>query len=382
MATVIKAAVGFVWIVAVLMVLAMWESIAAWGNTVMLIVTVSLGLGLGAFVVAWLLRLYDWLADMFANSAHARRLNAAAARLAEAEADRAAAEARQTTARFVTAPADHQAWIIAPENSDLIARPAHLSPGPLNGHTMPPTPVEVELWLAWQSVHSRRQPAGQQPAGLLPAGPVVESLPPALPSILAAQRRLVVGASGSGKSSLAQHIIWAEWLRGTPSIPINPHAEGDEAVADAIETLYLAMDERYKQAAAGHRLAGFSTWHIIVDELTAILAWAKKAKRSEVVEQLQSLIIESRKVQIKLTILGHSPNADDLGLSGPIRGSLSIWQCTGGNDAALVRSSSWRRPPAAAGCGKASPTATRARSTAPRPTWGGPSSPSCHRRVC
>lgn len=220
-----------------------------------------------------------------------------------------------------------------------LTTPLHLTPGAVNGYPIRPTDSELQRWYVHAMLYGKVGraedvlTAAPDPAPLIAEG--------ALEYILRAERRLISGASGSGKSSLAKHIIWQEWQRGTPTIPIDPHHEGEamlgfpvigagrryDLIEQAIETLYLAMDVRYKQAAAGFQFSTFDSWHIIIDELTAILANTSKAT----LEMLTLLIIESRKVRVRLTVLGHSYNVADLGLSGPIRSSLSVWNCTGGN---------------------------------------------------
>jgi len=236
---------------------------------------------------------------------------------------------------FESAAPGHQVY-----RHDVMANlttPLHLTPGAVNGYPVKPTDSELQRWYVHAMLYSKTS----RPELLEAPEPVPLAAGAALDYIMRTERRLISGASGSGKSSLAKHIIWQEWQRGVPTIPIDPHHEGEtllgfpvigagrryDQIERAIEVLYLTMDARYKQAAAGFRLSAFDSWHIIIDELTAILTNTNKAT----LDMLTMLIIESRKVRVRLTVLGHSHNVADLGLSGPIRNSLSIWACTGGN---------------------------------------------------
>lgn len=328
----------FILIVAV----AIWPIIKAWGDTIMWVFIIGLVIAILGALITVGLRVYDWLSDMFANSMHDRQMKREEHRLKKAEVDKAEAEAEKARVLVLTAPADHQVYFGTPKNTQLTFRPGHLSPGNVNGIDLGWTPEQFGLYQFWNDAYAKRQT--QQPA-LAPSGQAIEVLTPALDLILKAERRLITGPSGSGKTSLAKHVIFNEWMHGIPTIPIDPHHEGErmlgfpvigagrnyEQVADAIETLYWAMDGRYKMAAKGLSFSQFDTWHIIIDELTAILNWCSK-NRKEVSDYLATLVIEARKVKIRLTILGHSHNVSDLGLSGPIRESLSAWKCTGGND--------------------------------------------------
>lgn len=334
--------VGFVFLIFTLLVtVAIWPVIKEWGYAIMLVFTIGLGAVFAVAIVAIALRVWDWLTDMFANSAHDRQMKKEEYRKSRAEADEAAAKAEREKIEIVTAPAGDQLWIGSPKDSNIVFRPAHLIPGNVNGTNREWTPVQAEFYCFWNEMYGKR--SVDAPPVLLDN--VVEVMTPALDLILKAERRLIAGKSGSGKSSLAKHIVWREWMNGIPTIPIDPHHEGDSMlgfpvigagrnyhqIADVIETLYWAMDGRYKQAAKGHKLAEFDVWHVIIDEFTAIKNWCEE-NRKEVLKYWQSLVIEARKVNLRITVLGHSSNVEDMGINSAIRGSLSAWETSGGNE--------------------------------------------------
>jgi hypothetical protein len=224
---------------------------------------------------------------------------------------------------------------------DLLANlttPLHLQAGPINGSYVEPSDLELEHWRINQLAHARTPraiAAPEQPAQLA-AG---DALPPLLPVVLQAQRLIVVGGSDSGKSTIAKHII-AGRAEASQIIPIDPHAPSKvlgydvigagrdwDAIGCALESLELLMHERYGDVAAG--FMGYfqhSRISVLIDEWYAIV---QRVDRAGAI--LATLLTESRKVNIHLTLLTNSTTLEGLGLpSAQLKKSAIIVELVGG----------------------------------------------------
>jgi energy-coupling factor transporter ATP-binding protein EcfA2 len=165
--------------------------------------------------------------------------------------------------------------------------------------------------------------------------PTVE---PILPKLIEAQRLIVAGGSDSGKSTLAKHIMAAR-ADHSQIIVIDPHAPSKilgydvigagrdyEAIGAALESLVWIMTSRYTDVAQGFMGYGdHNRVSVFIDEWTSI---QRKVDRAG--EFFETLLTESRKVNMHLTLLTHSPNVDTLGISAAIRKSAMIVELVGG----------------------------------------------------
>ncbi len=163
---------------------------------------VGLGLAL-AVAVAVGLAWFAW--DRYEHAATRR----AQRRLAEAEADKAAAEARKarrdSDIYTVTHKADEVLHVY--DTQEGYWRNAALDPrlyanGP---ESAPPSPGELATWAAWQQLHA----TAKRPQLAAPVGeqPQLEAMRPILPILAEAQRAMIAGPSGTGKTTLLQHLV-------------------------------------------------------------------------------------------------------------------------------------------------------------------------------
>jgi len=220
-------------------------------------------------------------------------------------------------------------------NSEII--PAHLLSTPYNGQPIQPTLDDQQRWFIHTTKNSPKVVEGQsQP--LLPI--TTQELPALLPVLLKAQRVIIGGGSDSGKSTLAKHLIAGRLEQGQ-IIPIDPHSPSKllgidvigagrnwQAIGQALESLELLMHERYGEVAAG--LMGYFQHQrisIFIDEWTSIIEEVPDAGK-----RLKTLLTESRKVNMFLTLLTHATTLDGLGLpSAQLKKSALIVELVGGN---------------------------------------------------
>lgn len=216
--------------------------------------------------------------------------------------------------------------------SELI--PAHFLSSPYNGHSVEVTQYEQQRWLI------KNQPAKVIEGQSQPLLPSSIELLPLLPVLLKAQRVIIGGGSDSGKSTVAKHLILARSQEGE-IIPIDPHSPSKllgidvigagrdwPAIGSALESLELLMHERYTEVAQG--LMGYFQHQkisIFIDEWTSIIEEVPDAGK-----RLKTLLTESRKVNMFLTLLTHATTLDGLGLpSAQLKKSALIVELVGGN---------------------------------------------------
>lgn len=155
------------------------------------------------------------------------------------------------------------------------------------------------------------------------ADPDVETLPDLLPVLLQADRTLLVGGMGAGKSELLRWIA-AERLREGHVIIIDTHGiPGDwppycqvagmgrryAEAEGAVRAVIKEMDRRYRIMAAGIR-APHHPMTLIIDEMTVLNQFTNLG------DEFKSLLCECRKANIKLYVAGQSDRAGSLGIKG------------------------------------------------------------------
>lgn len=331
----IKAFFLFSLVIGSLAAIALYNILAAVWDEVLAVVTIAiwtLGIALAlaavVVVVALVLRVYDWLADMFHRTRHERRM-------ADEEYRRVIIENRHRDVTTVIADPGQQVYIGRPADSALTFDPAHLLPSGFNGRLLQPSDFEVEQWRRFLASHTTT-PAGTVKA--LAAGETVEVIEPILPVLVQAQRVLLAGASNSGKSNLVKHII-LERSRYSNIVIIDPHSPSEllgcdvigagrdyAQIESALHSLVLLMSERYDDVK-NHRAKYFEHDHIsvFVDEFTSIKREVENAG-----EILTTLLTESRKVNISLCVLVHALTKDVIDLGPQIRASSLQVELQGG----------------------------------------------------
>jgi energy-coupling factor transporter ATP-binding protein EcfA2 len=214
--------------------------------------------------------------------------------------------------------------------------PLHLTAGRSNGR---PVDFDPEEWQAWQ-VDRLANATGRYRADTAPAlaAPDGIGLEPILPKLTPAQRLIITGGSDAGKSTLVKHLIAAR-SNHSKIILIDPHAPNKvlghdvigtgrdfEAIGRALESLVWLMTTRYQDVRDG--ILGYGDHErvsVFIEEWTSI---QRKVERAG--EWFETLLTESRKVNIHLTVISHSPNVDTLGVSAQIRKSAIIVELIGG----------------------------------------------------
>jgi hypothetical protein len=212
----------------------------------------------------------------------------------------------------------------------------------VNGLPVHLDPTQAALLDRWNRYHATAKNGGgdrweiaQPPV----AGQLEPGLPPLLPKLVDAQRLIIAGPSDAGKTTLIKHII-ASRADHSGIIVIDPHAPSKilgfdcigagrdyEAIAAALESLVELMTARYEDVRL--EMMKYGQHHrvsVFIDEWTGIVRNIKNAG-----DMLAILLIESRKVNIHLTVIAHSTTVEALGLpDAQIRKSATVIELTGG----------------------------------------------------
>lgn len=209
---------------------------------------------------------------------------------------------------------------------------------------------QLALLDRWNQYHATSKkdrwevaPAPPPPAA---AGQLGPGLPPLLPRLVGAQRLIIAGNSDAGKTTLIKWMI-AHRADHSAIVVIDPHAPSKilgydcigagrdyEAIAAALESLVELMSNRYEDVRLGVMNYGqHQRISVFIDEWTGIVQNIKDAGRL-----LAILLVESRKVNIHLTVIAHSTTIEALGLpDAQIRKSAMIVELSGGNDGSARR---------------------------------------------
>lgn len=282
------------------------------------IVVIALAFGLGGISILFVLRFYE----SFMRARAIRRQE-------EREAD------------FYPIISPEHGIFVRELNPKAVIRPLHTNPAYYqNGKQAEVSAIELTTWQAWHMAHATAKQVAALPA--IQEVPQLEAgLKPILPILLKAQRLIIGGGSDSGKSTIAKWLI-AGRAEDSQIIVIDPHSPSRilgfdvigagrdyGAIGKSLESLELLMHERYSDVAKG--LMGYFQHNrvsIFVDEWTGIIEEVPEAGK-----RLKTLLTESRKVNMFLTLLTHSTTLDGLGLpSAQLKKSALIVELVGGQD--------------------------------------------------
>ncbi len=321
--------VGFLVVVVGLMVYALWETILMLGEMLVYFVVGGLIIlaGMG------LLFVYNLVNDVVSKNQHEKRLRTL-------ELERQVIEARHSDITVIKAGASEQVFIGSTKNSDVLFKPAHLTPGTINGVPRHPTMTEARFWGRYQELHATAKPQPQirteKPAEL-PA--TTEALQPILPLLLQSGRLLIGGGSDSGKSNLAKHIIASHTKSGKQIIIVDPHAPSKilgidvigagmdyATIDDTMQGLVELMKSRYEDVKAGVcKHHEHSPLFIVIDELTSIIDNCQAAPQA-----IKDLLTQSRKVNMTMLLLIHGLDTKTLKVPSGIRSSSTLVWLEGG----------------------------------------------------
>lgn len=174
-----------------------------------------------------------------------------------------------------------------------------------------------------------------------PEQPEQQPLRSIYPLLCKAERVAIGGGSNSGKTTLAKMLIVHGVSLGRLQLVVSPHEQShilpgipvagvgrNYAEIDIVlQALVDVMTLRYVEVAQG-RFAhfGHDGIDITIDEWTSIKRQVPNAG-----EMLGQLLTESRKVNMRLTVLTHSLNVDTLGVDSGLRQSMFLAWLDGGN---------------------------------------------------
>jgi hypothetical protein len=223
---------------------------------------------------------------------------------------------RDASVMIITAGEREQVYV-READSRAVYRPLHLNPAQYqNGKPEEPSPVELAIYQLWHSKPAQAQPAAPL---LLEA----QTTPELLPILDSAQRVLIIGASGAGKTNLLQ---WMVSRRGGGVLVIDPHAapgkwgaakvvgigSNFQEIEATLDNLIELMVRRYKEIGQGLVREGeHPRLTIIIDEWMSI---AYQCRNSQ--DVLVRLLTESRKAAFSVIIGSHSERVKSLGLDG------------------------------------------------------------------
>lgn len=223
---------------------------------------------------------------------------------------------RDASVMVITANEREQVYV-REDSTKAVYRPLHLNPATYqNGKMSEPTPVELAIYQLWHSKPAQTQTA----APLMIEG---QSTPELLPVLDSAQRVLVIGASGTGKTNLLQ---WVVSRRAGGVLVIDPHAAPGKwgpakvvgigsnfpEIEATLDNLIELMVRRYQEIGQGLVREGeHPRLTIIIDEWMSIAYQCRNAQ-----DVLVRLLTESRKAAFSVIIGSHSERVKSLGLDG------------------------------------------------------------------
>jgi len=282
---------------------------------------------LAAGAVAVTLALFVW------RGFHRGVCDRAGAITAMAQARRAVRDAEYS---YITAGPQDQVFINETDHTKTW-RSGHQDPRVIahDGQWSEPSKVEIGAYLA--RLESMR-PVGKATAESLlePAQQVT-----LMSEIADMERALIVGGSGSGKTTVLQHMIGQ---REGQTIVIDPHDDGvtwpdhcqvvagaqnyqeaEQAILWVVEEIQRRYTERHDR---GTQPDGFEMLTLVIDEWRELVLFGGK----ELPEGMKKALTAGRKVRMCLILAGHSERVRALGIreEGDLIGGFSVIRLQGG----------------------------------------------------
>lgn len=240
----------------------------------------------------------------------------------------------------ITAGIDEQLWIGSPEDSSLVFKPLHLSPGLVNGKTIQPTPSQMRFWAKYQELHSTASKPNVTNATVAELPATTAELKPILDYCLESERLIIAGRSGAGKSEFSKHLLTGHQDADSFMV-INPHAPNllfDSSfpvvgsnqdyleIDGAFDYLMKLFDDRFTLLAEGaYGECEFPKLVVYIDELKAILDTLPHR-----VQTITKLFRESRKLSFYMILMTQTLNTSDLGMTSADRANCDLVQMLGG----------------------------------------------------
>ncbi len=214
-------------------------------------------------------------------------------------------------------------------------RAMHLDPRYFaNGHLTQPDAGAVARWQTWQILNAttRSLAAGQPPViEALPAPAIALPPPPELlPLLSREQRLLLLGPSGSGKSSLLRHVVAAKLTGAARVILCDPHGsrpkwgsaidaigfgEDYQAILDTFLALEWEHKQRIQAVAEGHAERDFPIILVVIEEVQALTEYFTRRK-VDIGYYLRMFLTRTRKTGIDIVACSQADSVAALGLKG------------------------------------------------------------------
>lgn len=205
-------------------------------------------------------------------------------------------------------------------NSRAVWKDLTLNPAVwVNGKTQPVTPEEEERWRYFHAV--RNQPKATKELLAPVASPVMAPEKPNLLDIAIRRDRLMlIGGSGSGKTTFMQHmvankegdVIVCDPDDDRDTWPSNAVVIGGgedwRAIENELMSFVAEKKRRYQARANGEKI--FPPVYLVLDE------WYKTIQYIEGGKYLKEMLISLRKVNMGVMVVSQSDRASALGLSG------------------------------------------------------------------
>lgn len=302
-------------------------------------VIVVIGLGVTLATVGGLLFAGFWLY-------HRSQQAAAATDTLKAGAIKARFEALQAGSKTITAPVGHQVieQFYDKELAEIArAKLYHLGDVQVNGRGSDWSDTHVTRWQQWQAIHAPRNRELPAPA----VHPMLEA--PGRVALLdlleREQRLLILGPSGSGKSSLLKHVVSQKIRNDTKVLLCDPHGsrpkwgphvdavgfgERFEQILETFQALEFEHKERIRKIEFGHAERDFQIVTVVIEEVQALVEYFTGAG-VDIGYFIRMFLTRTRKTGLDIIAVSQEDSVKALGVEGfgKNRGAFATARTTG-----------------------------------------------------
>jgi len=222
---------------------------------------------------------------------------------------------------------DNSKFLVAPKGHQIIYRERsgehkqlHLTPNVYsNGHYTEPTQVELAAYAIYHGKSNSRQ---QKELPLMVEGETVERQRTIFDIVKTGVHFSLIGATDSGKTTLANHII--DHIKSDKTYALDPHAKFNiwshkclvqqsyDDIQHTLEQAFIEMSSRYDRGPGN-----YESILLAIDEWPAIIA-----ERPDCEQYISRISREGRKVGVRLLLLSQSDQISEIGLSVALRNNF------------------------------------------------------------